>query len=285
MTDKNNNMLIDEGQGQDDDIKALFSAFDGVSANSSMKASALDSILARASEAGGVANKNADENASAGNVLKLSDEALRKPPRFRARKVLIVAIAACMAFGLMGGAAYAAPVSYYEFEQDGDTVELGMNCFGQAVSIKADSEAGRDKIEGIDIRHKPREEAVEIVLAAMEAKDQQHPIEYGPHGGERKTKEPPEAAEHDRLIDRGDMTSDGGQRPESEPEKGCDGSKNPGRSEIAPDSAKEGQGAFLGNPNEMEMHRDGDAGSAPADGEIPREGRDEKPVNVGAAPG
>ena len=105
-------------------------------------------------------------------------------------------------------------------------------CFGQAVSIKADSEAGRDKIDC-------------SWRCAFRWR-----TEVGIRTG-----------------------------------KGRDGSENPGRSEIAPDSAKEGQGAFSGNPNEMEMHRDGDAASAPADGEIPQEGRDEKPVDVGAAPG
>ena len=172
---------IDVNLTDDDELANLFAAFDEVSASDELQANTLERIIGTKEEA---TAEEAPLKAVAG------DRSTRANRKAKWRAIRGAALAACLALALTGGVAYATPASYYEVEQAGTTITLGVNCFGIAVSATSSDEAGKQVIEEANLQNLPYEEAISRAVEHMEMHNPEAPVEYGPQGGEREVVSP-----------------------------------------------------------------------------------------------
>ena len=266
------NLIVDTTLELDDELCNLFAAFDEVSASDELKDATLARILGRAGDTdesdagegdageggdGPGAGMSAAQSASAvpsvtpapvaGEVRAMAGGKTGKATRrAKWRAIRVAAIAACLALALSGGIAYATPAAYYEIEQDGTTITLGVNCFGITVDATSDSETGADIIDSAGLRNIPYEQSLTHAIEAMEERNPDKPVEYGPRGGERETVAPrdggqdgatgqPDAGAPDgQAQPQGGATPEGGQ---AQPQggTGTEGSQPQPQSQPQPD--------------------------------------------------
>ena len=169
----------------DDELKDLFSAFDEVSTPDSMKASALDFIMA-ASAAGGAAvatGAAAASSAEAAPVAAAEPAAAysetsqfvatrtKKRTKSKWQAVRVAAVAACLALALTGGAAYAlSPVSIVTITQGDTTIEVSANLLGM-VSVNSNNDTGREIVGSVDISGLSLDDSVAIIRDSMAERD------------------------------------------------------------------------------------------------------------------
>ena len=247
----------------DDEMRDLFSSFDEVSASDKLKEATLARVLALAAERDVTDEAEAVSNSSTSPAMLATvpaspattagitaiagakaSKATGPAKRSKWRAIRVAAVAACLAMALGGSIAYATPASYYEVEQDGTTITLGVNCFGITVDATSDSNAGTEIIESTNLRNMPYEESLVHAIESMERRDPDKPVEYGPQGGEHEVANPqksqgcstpandrqpqdesqPQGEPQGESQPQGDsMPHDGGQpqgesRPQEEPE-------------------------------------------------------------------
>lgn len=155
---------------EDAELTELFSAFDEVTTPDALKESTFEAIVSQnAPAAAGAATPEHQADASSTPKRQASARLRSKWRAFR-----IAAVAACLAFALTGGAAYAIPSSHVSIGQDGSSVELGVNVFGITVTADSNDEEGREIIEATDLLHKPFEESLALTYESIE---QRHPDE------------------------------------------------------------------------------------------------------------
>ena len=220
-----------------DELFNLFSSFDEVSASDELKEATLSRILALAAEddaavdadpASAPAASPAKPSAATGMTAIAGGKAGKAPRssrRSKWRAIRIAAVAACLAMALSGGIAYATPASYYEIEQDGTTITLGVNCFGITVNASSGSDDGLEIIEATDLRNLPYEDAIAHAIEAMESRNPDKPVEFGPQGGEHEVANPQEP--------QGDSTSPESGQPQDEGQPADEGQPQ-GERESAP---------------------------------------------------
>ena len=235
MANDNANLLeVDSAPESDDELHNLFLAFDEVSASGELKDATLARIFALAGEDAGADAETVTTMAdgTAGGASPTSSptatvqvkavsggKAGKAVRRSKWRAIRVAAIAACLALALTGGIAYAMPATYYEVEQDGTTITLGVNCFGITVRTTSDSEDGAGIIESTDLRGMPYEESLARAIESMEERNPDKPVEYGPQGGEHKVIEPQAQAPQGEGVPQGDPGSGGEpQSGQSQPE-------------------------------------------------------------------
>ncbi len=290
----------------DDELCNLFAAFDEVSASDELKDATLARILGRAGDAGegeGDDGPNADSNADSGTGCNAGPNAgsstapgtasgaAQAAPvaqakgevravaggktgktgkaarRAKWRAIRVAAIAACLVLALSGGIAYATPATYYEIEQDGTTITLGVNCFGITVDATSDSETGADIINSAALRNIPYEQALTHAIEAMGERNPDKPVEYGPRGGERETvaaraggqdgaaSQPDAGASNGQPQPQDGTGPEGGQaqpqtepqsQPQSQPQPQSPEAESAGAAENQPASRPQGEGQAQG---------------------------------------
>lgn len=166
----------------DGELRELFGAFDHVRASDELKSATLSAILASAQAAPAESARTQpdaghNESASAESPSASSARAPKQARKAKWRAIRVAALAACLALALTGGVAWAVPASHVQVTQDGTTIDLGVNCFGIAVSAESDDEDGRDVIEREGLRNVPQDEAVTRAADALEKKHPDRPVE------------------------------------------------------------------------------------------------------------
>ena len=169
----------------DDALVSLFSAFDDIRAPSDLEDATIARILAMASEpdADSVADENSgttvgDEADSGGKapVIKVvsagpSRQESHKKRWKRGRIIRVAAIAACLAFALTGGLAYATPTAHVQVNEGGALIDIGVNCFGIAISAESDDADIQQQVNDAALCNKPYREALDGALSLLEDGD------------------------------------------------------------------------------------------------------------------
>lgn len=241
----------------DDELVNLFAAFDEVGASDELK----DATMARigvsgeAAPAGEAAVGQASADSGKPEVKALAGgKHAKRTRKAKWRAIRVAAVAACLTLALSGGVAYAVPVSYYDVQQDGSTLTLGVNAFGFTVSATSEGEVGDRLVSSTELCNMPYEESLSRAIGAMEELNPEAPIEYGPKGGERVTVEPqgsmsdggsPEGAglgagsqgADDAANGAGETAQPGG----GAPQLGDDGAETP-QGQSAPDNPSQDEG-------------------------------------------
>lgn len=226
-----------EDELAEDELVALFSAFDDVSASDKLQAAALERIAAQADE------ERAAVTVTAGG---------RAAKQRKWRAIRTAAVAACLAAALAGGFAYATPATYYEVVQEDTTITLGVNCFGITVKADADTDAGKDIVKSTDLQNMPYGESITHAIESLEERDPSKPIEFGPRGGE-----------HESVPPRGEAS---GGKPGEEGAPDADGAPgDPGsRDDFAGKTGQAGEGGLAPEPTQNAFRvPDRGAGDAP----------------------
>lgn len=213
---------VDTTQDMDDELCSLFSSFNEVSASDELKEATISRIFAAGAENDVDSPADLAEPSTAESITAIpggqANAATRSSKRSRWRAIRIAAAAACLAMALTGGIAYATPASYYEVEQDGTTITLGVNCFGITIGATSDSETGYEIIEGADLRNMPYEDSVARAIDSMERRNPDKPVEFGPQGGERKVTNQQEPVGDTTPPDGGQPQNEGQQRDGEQPQ-------------------------------------------------------------------
>lgn len=182
---------------EDEGLRGLFSALDEIRASEELKEKTLDAILS-------VRHEGSEKP-----QLAVMEGGRARTGRPRGLRVLGRIAAIVIAFAVAGGGvAYALPSSYVTVSSGGTTIELGVNVFGVTVGAIADTDEGMELLEGLELRGKGYEDAMELVAEGF---DEQGADEAGLdiriHGGspsQRKSMD--EAAE--RVMENRAPTSD-----------------------------------------------------------------------------
>lgn len=149
-----------EDFASDDEFSALFATFDETHASAELKSATLAKI---------VDAENAGEApAQLGSKTPVKVIKGSSARRSKRRALQLIALAACLAFALVGGTAYATPTAHVQIGSGSSSIDLGVNCFGIAVSAKSDDETLNQRISESQLDNKPAAEAIEKAVALFD---------------------------------------------------------------------------------------------------------------------
>ena len=199
-----------EDFASDDEFSALFAAFDETHASAELKSATLAKI---------VDAENAGEApAQLGGKTPVKVIKGSSARRSKRRALQLIALAACLAFALVGGTAYATPTAHVQIGSGSSSIDLGVNRFGIAVSAKSDDETLNQRISESQLDNKPAAEAIEKAVALFDQTDPTQAVEISVQAdddGQRSYLED----EAERRVQR-QSESVSATQPDSSPETG-----------------------------------------------------------------
>ena len=108
------------------------------------------------------------QNTSPSLTVPASTGKSKRGIRSRIRVVRIAAIAACLAFALTGGIAYATPTAHVQVGEGPSSIELGVNPFGITVSADSADEELNKRANEAPLRNKPYKESLDEALNLLD---------------------------------------------------------------------------------------------------------------------
>ena len=161
---------------EDEYLDALFAQMEPIVASGELRQAALGAMMgavAGSGAAGGEAvsqdNRRLSELAGGAAARRAIPGAHFSTvrPKPRARRAIAIAAAACLALGMLGGAAYAIPTSYVSVEGS-TSYELGIDIFGMTVSATASDESGNAVLSDIAVCNRSFGQSISTLLGAID---------------------------------------------------------------------------------------------------------------------
>ena len=189
--------LVTDDELSPDELVRLFSALEDMRADDNLKSATIARIFGKAtavSEPAGnceAAADDASDNESTGQCASIATNKTvaesasgtpdanntRKSWRQKVRVIRIMAIAACLALALAGGAAYALPSAHVQISNSTSSIDMGINRFGIVVTTNTDDEELRPLLQSESI-NVPADEALNKACSLLEKADPNSPVEF-----------------------------------------------------------------------------------------------------------
>lgn len=219
----------DDGKREDalaaDATKPHFRLVEGGAATTAMSTASMRDETARNDELG-------QDVPAAVEPMAATSHAARSKTRRRGWWMKVAAIVLALSLAT-GGVAYAVPVSQVTVSEGDTSIELGINVFGVAVLVSADTESGRELLRDVSVRGSNCEDAMARLLDALALENSSEDIHVSVNGGPDDRRE--------RLEEMAAQASEQRRETAHEAEKTD--------AEAAPNQSQEGSAQPEGTPS------------------------------------